>query len=135
MPSSDMDKAMELKNEMIDNGVDYLTWTRDEVKEYFEILRLEDSRVQRIVQACQDVGLTMYPAPIQDQPKTRVYINDSNVGQLISSIICPGENSFDDDVFDKVVKKMDSPSPRDIFRKIRDVFEEEGWINLLKKRG
>lgn len=133
MPSSDMDNAMKLKNEMKDNGDNYLTWTRDDVKDYFEIGRLEDGRVERIVEACKDAGLIMFPSPTQEQPKTRAYLVDSTIGKLISSIISPGVNTSNDDEFESVVKKIDSPLPRDIFRKIREIFVEEGWIKVLKK--
>lgn len=34
-------------------------WSRDDVKDHFEVSRLEDGRAERILEACRDAGLIM----------------------------------------------------------------------------
>lgn len=128
--ADDYSKASELAQDLIDDGEDFRTLTREELKDHFEIARLEDVRVDRICDACNYAGLIMYPVPKQDIILTRVYLKSSKIGKVISSILSPGTNTESDLEFEQSAKRIYSATPTEVYKKIKNLFIDEEWVKL-----
>jgi len=130
--TDDLSKAKELKQIMIDNNDEFLDFTRDELKDHFEIKKLEDIRVPKIVDACTSAGLIMYPVPIQGITVTRIYLAGSTIGKFLYSILNPRVDVSCDSAFDICIKRIEGASPAEVYKKIQGLFVQEGWAKLKK---
>lgn len=59
----DRKKARQYKEAMKEQGDDFLTTTREELTEFFEIGKLADKRANSLVYDCFLEGLTVCPPP------------------------------------------------------------------------
>lgn len=128
--ADDYSKASDLAQDLIDNGEDFRTLTRDEIKDHFEIVRLEDVRVDKICEACNYAGLIVHPIPKQDVVLTRVYLKNSKIGKFIVSILSPGLDSDADREYEQGAKRIYSAAPSEVYKKIKDLFVEENWVKF-----
>jgi hypothetical protein len=127
---SDYSVAQTLHATMTADALSYIPMPKEELREQLDIGRIENPRAARIVADFEKAGLLVHPAPTKDQSFTRVFRLDTELGQYVQELLCPNGEADDEQAFARSARRLEAASPAEVFRRMRQLFEEEGWVRF-----
>lgn len=129
---SDYSVAQTLHATMTADALSYIPMPKDELREQLDIGRIENPRAARIVADFEKAGLLVHPAPTQDQAFTRVFRLDTELGQYVQELLSANGEADDEQAFARAARRLEAASPAEVFKRMRQLFEEEGWVRFRR---
>jgi hypothetical protein len=115
---------------MTADSLSYIPMPKDELREQLAIGRIENARAARIVADFEKAGLLIHPAPTKDQAFTRVFRLDTDLGRYVQELLSPKGDADDEQIFARSARRLEAAAPAEVFRRMRQLFEEEGWVRF-----
>jgi hypothetical protein len=129
---SDYSAAQTLHATMTADALSYIPMPKDELRELLDIGRIENARAPRIVADFEKAGLLVHPAPTKDQAFTRIYRLDTELGKFVQELLDAGGDTDDEQMFGRAARRLEAASPAEVFQRMRQLFEEEGWVRFRR---
>jgi hypothetical protein len=129
---SDYSVAQTLHTTMTAESLSYIPMPKDELREQLEIGRIENPRAARIVADFEKAGLLIHPAPTKNQTFTRVYRVDTDLGKFVQEVLAGNGETEDEQAFGRAARRLEAASPAEVFQRMRQLFEEEGWVRFRR---
>ncbi|HEX7144190.1 MAG TPA: hypothetical protein VF225_02685 [Gaiellaceae bacterium] len=127
---SDYSVAQTLHTAMTADSLSYIPMPKDELRDQLEIGRIENPRAARIVEEFEKAGLLVHPAPTKNQTFTRVFRLDTELGTFVHELLGAQGEADDEQAFARAARRLEAASPAEVFKRMREVFEEEGWVRF-----
>lgn len=127
---SDYSVAQAMHATMTADSLSYLPLTKDELRDQLDVGRIEAPRAKRIVAEFRKAGLLMHPIPTQSF--VRVYRLDTELGKFVQELLTANGSEEDERAFERSVRRLDGAAPPEVYRRLREVFEEEGWVRFRR---
>jgi len=129
---SDYTVAQTIHTAMTADSLSYIPMPKDELREQLEIGRIENPRAARIVADFERAGLLIHPAPTKDQAFTRVYRLDTDLGKFVQELLLAEGDADAEQTFARSARRLEAASPAEVFQRMRQLFEEEGWVRFRR---
>jgi hypothetical protein len=129
---SDYSVAQALHATMTADALSYIPMPKDELREQLEIGRIENPRAARIVVDFAKAGLLVHPAPTKNQAFTRVYRLDTEIGEFVQELLTADGEADEEQAFARSARRLEAASPAEVFQRMRQLFEEEGWVRFRR---
>jgi len=129
---SDYSVAQTLHATMTADSLSYIPMPKDELREQLDIGRIENPRAARIVADFEKAGLLIHPAPTKNQTFTRVYRLDTDLGKFVQELLAAEGDADDEQTFARSARRLEAASPAEVFQRMRQLFEEEGWVRFRR---
>jgi hypothetical protein len=129
---SDYTAAQTLHATMTADSLSYIPMPKDELREQLDIGRIENPRAARIVVDFEKAGLLIHPAPTKNQMFTRVYRLDTDLGKFVQELLAANGDADDEQAFARSARRLEAASPAEVFQRMRQLFEEEGWVRFRR---
>jgi hypothetical protein len=129
---SDYTVAQTIHGAMTADSLSYIPMPKDELREQLDIGRIENPRAVRIVGDFERAGLLIHPAPTKDQGFTRVYRLDTDLGKFVQELLTAEGEADAEQTFGRSARRLEAASPAEVFQRMRQVFEEEGWVRFRR---
>ncbi len=125
---SDYACAQSLHASMTADGLSYMPMGKDELREQLQIGRIENRRANQIVIEFRKAGLLMQPAPTRGQEFVRIFRLDTDLGRFVQELMTATGSEEDERTFESGARRLEGASPPEVFRRLRTLFVEEGWV-------
>jgi hypothetical protein len=129
---SDYRVAQTLHATMTADALSYIPMPKEELREQLDIGRIENARAARIVADFEKAGLLVHPAPTKDQAFTRVFRLDTELGTYVQELLSANGEADDEQAFARAARRLEAASPAEVFKRMRQLFEEEGWVRFRR---
>lgn len=129
---SDYTVAQTLHATMTADSLSYIPMPKDELREQLDIGRIENPRAARIVADFEKAGLLIHPAPTKNQTFTRVYRLDTDLGKFVQELLAAEGDADAEQAFARSARRLEAASPAEVFQRMRQLFEEEGWVRFRR---
>lgn len=129
---SDYSAAQTIHASMTADGLSYQPLSKDELREQLDVGRIENKRAERIVAEFQKAGLLMHPAPTRDQSFVRVFRLDTEFGKFMQELLTANGSTEDERAVERSVRRLEGAAPAEVYSRLRQVFEEEGWVRFRR---
>ena len=129
---SDYTVAQTLHVTMTAESLSYIPMPKDELRELLDIGRIEGPRAARIVEAFEKAGLLIHPAPTKNQAFTRVFRLDTELGKHVHELFAAQGEADEEQAFARSARRLEAASPAEVFQRMRQLFEEEGWVRFRR---
>jgi hypothetical protein len=129
---SDYSVAQALHSTMTADALSYIPMPKDELREQLDIGRIENPRASRIVADFEKAGLLIHPAPTTNRAFMRVYRLDTDLGKFVQELLTADAEADEEQAFARAARRLEAASPAEVFQRMRQLFEEEGWVRFRR---
>jgi hypothetical protein len=91
---------------------------------------LDASKTREPLEEFEKAGLLVHPAPTKNQTFTRVFRLDTELGTFVHELLGARGEADDEQAFARAARRLEAASPAEVFKRMREVFEEEGWVRF-----